>query len=139
MPRVKLELPKEFNFSTEVQVRRSDINAGNHVGADTLLMYTTDAMMVFLRKIGFLESDRKGSGLIMTDAALVFKSQAFYGETLKIEAALTDFTKKSCSFYYLLTNRETGREIARVKTTMVFFDYRTQKTIDVPAKFRDSF
>ena len=75
----------------------------------------------------------------MTDATLVFKSQAFYGETLKIEAAVTDFTKKSCSFYYLLTNRETGREIARVKTTMVFFDYRTQKTIDVPAKFRDSF
>ena len=59
MPRVKLELPKEFNFSTEVQVRRSDINTGNHVGADTLLMYTTEAMMVFLRKIGFLESVEK--------------------------------------------------------------------------------
>jgi YbgC/YbaW family acyl-CoA thioester hydrolase len=139
MTRVKLELPKEFNFSTDIQVRRSDINAGNHVGADTLLRYTTEAMVIFLRKIGFSESDRRESGLIMTDATLVFKSQAFYGEIVRIEAAVTDFTRKSCSFYYLLTNGETGREIAHVKTNMVFFDYKTQKTIDVPAKFRDSF
>lgn len=36
--------------------------------------------------------------MVMADATLVFKSQAFYGETLKIEMAVTDFTKKAAAF-----------------------------------------
>lgn len=75
----------------------------------------------------------------MTDASLVFKSQGLYGQTLKIEVGVSNFTKKSCDFIYRFTNKETGREIARVKTGVTFIDYKTQKLIEVPAKFKSLF
>jgi len=98
MSRVHVGLPEKFNFSMDVAVRRSDISAGNHLGAIAILPYTSEVMEAFLRRIGLLLSNQDRTGMVMADATLVFKSQAFYGETLKIEMAVTDFTKKAAAF-----------------------------------------
>ncbi|MFA4836898.1 MAG: thioesterase family protein [Dehalococcoidia bacterium] len=139
MARVKIDLPEKFDFSTDIPIRMSDINAGNHLGATSILPLTSEAKLIFLRHLGFTSLDIYGCAYIMADAAMIFKSQGFYGQTLKIEIAVRDFTKKACDFIYRITNKETGIEIARVKTCTVFFDYKTQKPVDVPAKFRSIF
>ena len=136
MARVKLDLPEEFVFSTEIPLRVDDINYGGHLGHDSILSLTHEARVRLLRKYGLTEINIYGPGLIISDAVIVYRSEAFYGETVRIEVALCDFTKYGCDFLYKLTEKETGREIARAKTGIVFFDYKERKVAFVPEKFR---
>jgi 4-hydroxybenzoyl-CoA thioesterase len=80
-----------------------------------------------------------GPGLIISDVVIVYKSEAFYGETLKIEVASRDFSKYGCDFVYKITEKETGREVARAKTGIVFFDYEERKVVSVPERFKEIF
>jgi acyl-CoA thioester hydrolase len=139
MARVKLELPESFPFSTEIKVRISDINYGGHLGNDALLSIIHEARVRFLESYGFTEADIDGVGIIMTDVVIVYKSEGFYGDVLKIDIAVTDFTKVGCDFVFRLVHKEKGNEIARAKTGVVFFDYEKHKVTAMPAVFKNKF
>ena len=139
MPRAKLELPSKFDFSTEIPLRITDINYNDHLGNDAILSIIHEARVRFYKKYGFTELDIDGAGTIMSDAILVYKSEAHYGDIVRIDIAVHDLQKKSFDFLYLLTNKETGKEIARAKTGIVFYDYQNRKIIDIPLKFRTLF
>ncbi|HEX9665391.1 MAG TPA: thioesterase family protein [Thermodesulfobacteriota bacterium] len=139
MPRVQLDLPKKFVFSTEIPLRVSDINYGGHLGHDSVLTLTHEARVRFLAKHGFTEMDVYGAGLIISDAIIVYKSEAFWGEVMKIEIAIGVFNKYGFDLVYKITEKKTKREIARVKTGMVFFDYKKRKVTRVPRKFKKLF
>ena len=43
MARVEIELPEQFPFATEIPIRISDINYGNHLGNDAVLSLAQEA------------------------------------------------------------------------------------------------
>jgi acyl-CoA thioester hydrolase len=135
MARVKIELPDKFIFKTEIPIRISDINYGGHLGNDAVLAIAHEARLRFLNHYNFTELDIDGAGIIMTDAAVQYKAEAFYGETILVEIAVTDITKVGCDFVYRCTNKNTGTIIAIVKTGIVFYDYNNKKVVSVPDKF----
>jgi 4-hydroxybenzoyl-CoA thioesterase len=137
--RIELNLPEMFSFSTDVRVRISDINYGNHLGNDAVLSLVHEARLQFLQSRGFSELDIGGCGLILTDAVIVYKSQGFHGDLLTIFAAVGDFNKYGCDFFYKVIQKSGGKEVARAKTGVVFFDYNRQKMVPVPAAFLDAF
>ena len=137
--RPKLELPKTFNFSTEMSVRVTDINYGGHLGNDKILSFIHEARVRFLHKFDFTELDVDGAGTIMVDAIIIYKGEAFLGDILKIEVTTGDFHKQGCDFFYRVTNKETSKEIAKAKTGLIFFDYEKRKMVPMPDKFRKSF
>ncbi len=139
MPRIKLDLPKHFHFSTEMPIRISDINYGGHLGNDAVLSLIHEARIRFLKKHGYSELDIEGTGIIMADAVVVYKSEGFHGDTLTVDVAVGEFQNAGCDFFYKLTNKETGHEVARAKTRIAFYDYALKKTVGVPAKFREKF
>ncbi|MDD5094079.1 MAG: thioesterase family protein [Dehalococcoidia bacterium] len=134
MPRVRVELPETFDFSVDLPIRFSDINAGNHLAHNAILTLAQEARLIYLKHLGFTDL-----AYVMADAVIVFKAQAFYGQTLTIDLSVGNFAPKSCDFIYRITTKETGMEVARLKTCMVFFDYKTQKSIRVPEKFQAIF
>jgi acyl-CoA thioesterase FadM len=89
-----------------------------------------------LAEYGYSELDICGAGMIQADALIIYKSEAFYGEMVKISVALRDFTSSGCDFVFLLENAETGREIARAKTGIVFYDYKRKRPLRVPEPFK---
>ncbi len=139
MARIKLDLPDKLPFSIEIPIRISDINYGGHLGHDAILPLTHEARIGFLASMGYNEGNIEGLTYIMSDAVIVYKSQAFHGQTLTIEVGVGDFGRKSCDFVYRITNRDTGIEVARAKTGMVFFDYKEGKSVEVPPRFRARF
>lgn len=139
MPRIKLKLPEDFHFSTEVPVRISDVNYGGHVGNDSILTIIHEARIQFFNKFGYAELDIEGLGIIMADATIQYRSQISYGDTLIIEIALNEFTRYGCTFNYRLTSLDTGKEAALAKTTISFFDYNKNKPARVPNNFRSLF
>ncbi|NOY74692.1 MAG: thioesterase [Kiritimatiellaeota bacterium] len=139
MARVKLELPESFLFSTEMPIRITDINYGGHLGNDAVLSITHEARVRFLAEHGYSEMDTCGAGMIQADAAVVYKSEAFYSDIVRVSVALADFTSSGCDFVFLLENAETGKEIARAKTGNVFYDYERKKPMRVPEPFAAKF
>lgn len=136
MPRVKLPLPDSFPFATTVTVRATDANYGGHLGNDTLLSLLQEARVRYLRRHGYSEKSVEGAGIIMTDAVVVYASQAFPGEELRIEVVVNDVARVGCDFVYRVTEPSSEREVARAKTGIVFFDYVAGKVVPIPDGFR---
>lgn len=134
MTRLQLQLPNRFLFETTLNVRVSDLNYGNHVGNDRMLLFFQEARVAFYRSKGITdELHLEGTvGQIVTDAMVIYKSEAFLGDALKIELGITDPNKYGFDFVYRVTNNETGNEVARGKTGIVCFDYARRKVVAVP-------
>lgn len=127
MPRIKINLPETFLFSTHIPVRITDLNYGAHLGNDALLSILHEARVQFLRHVGLTEFDpATGRGTIMADVAIEYKGEGFHGDMLHIRMAADDFSKYGFDVVYDVRNQD-GREIARAKTGMLMFDYKARK------------
>jgi len=135
MARIRVDLPDRFPFSTELAVRVGDINYGGHLGNDALLALLQEARLQFLQQYGFTERDIGGKGIIMVDAAIQYRAESFHGDVLVIEVAVTGVDKHGCDIVYRATNKATGKEVARAKTGIVFFDYMQRTMVPVPGEF----
>jgi len=134
MPRVKIQLPADFSFRTEIPVRITDVNYGGHVGNDAVLGIIHEARLRFLNHHGYSEMDLGGSGMIMADVAIEFKNEAFYGEEIIASVTASDFQRVSFDIYYIL-EKITGEKrltIAIAKTGMVCYDYNQKKISNLP-------
>lgn len=136
MPRIQIALPEIFTFTTDVPIYIGHINYGHHLDNAALLGLVSEARVRFLRSMGYGELDVEGVGLVVTDAAIQYRAEAFHGQTLRFLMAADDFNKYGCDFVYVVTDAESGREVARGKTGILFFDYSARRPVSVPEAFR---
>ncbi len=139
MARIKLELPTSFSFQTEIPVRIGDINYGGHLGNDAVLSIVHEARVRFLQSLGYSELDIEGRAILMTDAAIVYRSEGLYGDVLTVDVAVADIQSAACDIVFRLTNAKSGKEVARAKTGIVFADPATRRIVAVPDGFRARF
>lgn len=137
MPRLRLDLPAVLPFRTQIAVRITDLNYGGHVGNDTVLSLVHEARMQFLAWMGYSEQSIEGAALIMADAQIVYRSEGRYGDLLTADVGFGEIDGVSFEIFTLLTHAATGKEVARVKTTLVCFDYAARRPLPVPAALRD--
>jgi acyl-CoA thioester hydrolase len=137
--RIKIELPDRFSFSTAIMVYTNHINYGNHLDNSALLSLVSEARVRFFKALGYTELDVEGYGIIVADAAIHYRSEAFHGEVLDFEMTANDFNKYGCDLVYRVSEQSSGREVARGKTGIMFFDYAARKPASVPAVFRERF
>ena len=135
--RIILNFPERIVFTTQINVRITDLNYGEHLANHNLLVYAHEARMGWLKHSGYTEMDIEGASLIMADAAIQFKSEAFYGEQLSIDIGVQNFSRVAFDMYYRILSGD--RIVAIVKTGMVFFDYDVRKIKPVPEVFRKKF
>jgi acyl-CoA thioester hydrolase len=134
MARVKIDLPDSFSFSTGFAVRITDLNYGAHVGNDKVLSFVHEARVRYLRSLGFSELDLAGVGLIMADAALIFKTEMYYGDELLVSIAAVEFSRVGFDLIYRI-EKKTGEQtqtVAVVKTAMICYDYGLKKVVPLP-------
>lgn len=136
MTRIKITLPEKFVYKTELVLRISDINYGGHLANDAVLSIAHESRIRFLQSMNYSEMNIEGLGIIMTDAAIVYKSQGFHGDETKVNIAVDEFSKYGFDIFYLITNQN-DKEIARVKTGIAFFDYAQEKLATVPLAFQN--
>ncbi|MCB0753045.1 MAG: thioesterase family protein [Ignavibacteriae bacterium] len=139
MSRIKLILPKHTNYSIQIDIRISDINYGGHLGNDSVLSLIHEARIRLLKDKGFSEIDIDGVGIIMVDSVIVYSSEGFYGDRVQIDVAVDDISSTGCDIFYRLVNLENDKEIAKAKTGIVFFDYKTKRISRTPEVFKNQF
>jgi len=135
MPRIKIDLPERFSFSTEIPIYINHINYGNHLDNSALISLVSEARVRFFKAFGYTELNVEGCGIVVADVAAQYKSEAFYGEVLLFEMAADDFNKHGCDLVWRISDQASGREVARGKTGIMFFDYTARKAVLVPPAF----
>lgn len=127
----------KFTFATEIDVRISDINYGGHLGNDRYLSLFQDARLRYLQQFGYSEiSIGDNTSLIMSQAHIDFKAEAFWGDRLKIYVRVAVIQTIKFKFEYLLVSHDDAKKvIATGYTEMVGFDYPARKIKKLPAQF----
>lgn len=136
MARIRIEIPEHFPFSTEVELYLSHMNYGGHLDNALLLTVVSETRARFFQSLGYTELNVEGVGIIVADAAVQYRSEAFHGEVMVVSMAATEFGKSGCDLSWYMHEKSSGREVARGKTGIVFFDYAVRKVTPVPEKFR---
>jgi acyl-CoA thioesterase FadM len=138
MARVKIELPSEWLFSTDLPVRITDLNYGRHVGNDAMLGLLQEARVRWLRALGYpSELLAEPVGLILVDLAVRFKAELAYGDVARIRLAISEWTRRGFELVYGVVKAADESEVARATNGFVFFDYAARELADVPPGFRE--
>ena len=135
MARIKIELPGNFIFTTKIPVRITDINFGGHVGNDTILSIVHETRAQFFNHCGYDELNFAGVGTIMSDVAIEYKTQTYYGDEIISSIAIGEITKVAFDLFYKLEKKSpTGQllPVAFAKTWMVCYDYEKKKVATIP-------
>ena len=134
MPRIKIEMPDSFAYSTSFAVRITDLNYGAHVGNDKVLSFLHEARVRFLQSLGYSELSLEGVGLIMADAALIFKSEIFYGDDLLISLQPAECNRVGFDLIYKIEKKTVDEKVtvAIAKTAMICYDYNLKKVTGLP-------
>lgn len=127
----------EFKFSTEIDVRISDINYGGHLGNECYLSIFQDARLRYLKQFGYSELDiGENTSLIMSQAHIDFKAEAFWGDRLTVYVRISKIKSRKFMMEYLMVkDDDQTKAIATGYTEMVGFDYQNRKVKKLPLKF----
>lgn len=135
MARLDIALPESFLFETVIDVRISDINYGGHMGNDAVLRLAHEARLRFFQSLGYTELNVEGLGIIIADAAIKYGAEAFHGDKLVFQLGVMDRNPYGFDLTYLAKHADTGKEITRLKTGIVFFDYALRRPAHMPDNF----
>ena len=138
MARIKIEIPEKIIGTYIIPIRIADINYGNHVGNDAFVSIIHEARMQWLQQYGYTELQIEGIGLIMSDLALEFKNESFYGDIVEVRLGAAEISRVGFELYYQLFAKRNTETIllANAKTGMVCFDYDTNKVVSIPEKLK---
>lgn len=138
MARIKIEITGNEMGTFTIPIRITDINYGNHVGNDAFVGIIHEARMQWLQQNGYTEMNFAGAGLIMSDLAIEFKKETFYGDALIVKLYATEISKVSFDLLYemLVMSEQNSVLVAKAKTGMVCFDYEQKKRISLTEKGR---
>jgi acyl-CoA thioester hydrolase len=134
MARIKLEMPTTTIATFTIAVRVSDINYGNHVGNDSFVAIIHEARVQWLKQNNLTELNVGGAGLIMSELAIEFKSESFYGDVIEVKLSAGEISRVGFELYYQLSAKRNNETVllANAKTGMVCYDYSIKKVAAVP-------
>ncbi len=132
MSRVQITALSKYDFRVEITVRTTDLNYGGHLGNDRLLSLIHEARVAFLASHNWSELDCGGVGLILSDVAIVYRGEAFAGDTLVIEISAGEPTSCGFRLFHRITRKQDAAKIALAETGMACFDYGKRKIVALP-------
>ena len=140
MARLQLSFPEDqWYYSTQLTVRVTDINAGNHLGNDSMISMISEARARFLFEYGVSEADRDGNGIIVTDLATTYRAEAHARDQLMFEVGVMDFNKYGGDIIFRVSRPRDNTLVAMAKSGFVFFNYKTSQVVAMPDDFRAKF
>jgi len=120
----------------EINVRVSETDALGHINNANYFTYMEEARISFLQELE-IEIENEQFVFILASTTCDFISQGYYGETLKVETDVIHIGTKSITLGSQLSEKESGRLIAKGQATIVYFDVDKQVSIEVIDSFKE--
>lgn len=136
MERVKIKFPEKIIYSIRMNIRVSDLNYGGHVGNDVFLSLAHEARLQYFQSKGFQNEKNgpDGTGIIIADAAIIYKKELFHGDEITIDLAIGSQGSYGFDLLYRISKEDAGIA-ALIKTGVLFYDYNIKKMKPIPEGF----
>lgn len=123
--------PFPFQHTQEVIFR--DVDMLGHVNHAQYFTYFEAARMKFL--LNFFTNDQQPWPVILVRASCDYKAPAFLGDLLTIHVGVSRLGNTSFTITYRCDRADTT--LATAETTIVMYDYATEKPFPIPKAFRE--
>lgn len=132
------EEKSKFRFKMKLDIRWSDMDEMRHVNNAVYHTYTEQARINYFHDT--LQLDWTKASFILASAHIDYLKPLVFPSEAYIYLRCTKFGTKSFELQYLITVVEKGVEnlSASVVTTLVMFDYKTNKTEVMPESIKET-
>jgi len=133
----------DWKTQTRIHVRFVDVDLLGHVNNAKYVTYLEEARVVYFRQFPELDFTKPdyvlGNSVILASLKLDYRSPTYLNETLVIGLGATELRRSSFTLEYTVEEEKTKRLVANASTVMVYFDYRAQKSCEIPETLRRRF
>ncbi len=141
VPEDPRDLPGLFRFRRDIEVRFRDTDAMGHVNNAEYLTYVEIARASYYQRVtgaivgvGAWDEERS---FILAESRVVYRSPAYFGETLTVEARTSRIGRSSFTLEYRITAPASTvapeRLIAVADSVQVMYQYETATVMPLPA------
>ena len=129
----------QFHFYHSIEVRYGDLDPQGHVNNAKHLTYFEQARIAYLVELGLFTKDQSFMeiGVILADVHITYLAPIYFGEPIKVGVHVTNLETKSMTWAQNIVNVKTGKELAKGEVILVTYDYKEQKTINIPHEWRE--
>ena len=122
-----------------IQIRFADTDMLGHVNNANYLTYMELARMSYFGEVVNDAVDWSKEGVILAKATIDYRRPVYLEDPLFVYLSIDHISSKSFNFFYRFMVEKQGEEIlcAEGSTIMVCFDYQENKSIVMPALWKE--
>ena len=131
------ELKKQFRFKMKLDIRWSDMDEMRHVNNAVYLTYFEQARVYYFHEA--CQWNWKEIGAILANAHVDYLRPVVFPNDTYVYVRTSKLGNKSFEVSYIITSIVKGEEQLTTtgSTTMVLFDYKTNKSVPMPDYLRE--
>ena len=131
------ELKKQFRFKMKLDIRWSDMDEMRHVNNAVYLTYFEQARVYYFHEA--CQWNWKEIGAILANAHVDYLRPVVFPSDTYVYVRTSKLGNKSFEVSYIITSIVKGEEQLTTtgSTTMVLFDYQTNKSVPMPDYLRE--
>ena len=128
-----------FHFYHPIEVRYGDLDPQGHVNNAKHLTYFEQARIAYMVELGLFTKDQSFMeiGVILADVHITYLAPIYFGEPIKVGVHISKLGTKSMTWMQNIVDAKTSKELARGEVIMVTYDYKEEKTINIPHEWRE--
>lgn len=128
-----------FNFYHPIEVRYGDMDPQGHVNNARHLTYFEQARIAYMIELGLFTKDQSFMeiGVILADAHITYHEPVYFGQKVKVGVHAAKLGNKSMTWEQNIVDADTGKVLAKGEVIMVTYDYKEEKTINIPHEWRE--
>lgn len=129
----------DYKFFHPTEVRYGDLDPQGHVNNAKHLTFFEQARIAYMIELGLFTKDQSFMeiGVILADVHITYLAPVYFGERIKVGVHITKLGNKSMTWAQNIVDAKTGRELAKGEVVMVAYDYKEEKTINIPREWRE--
>ena len=131
----------QFRFYHPIEVRYGDLDPQGHLNNAKHLTYFEQARVAYMIELGLFTKDQSFMelGVIVADVHIIYLEPVYFGQNVKVGVHVAKMGAKSMTWEQNIVDADMGKELAKGEVVIVTYDYKAEKTILIPQKWREKF
>ncbi len=126
-----------FNFSHRLEVRYGDIDAQGHLNNSRFITFMEHARFKYIERVGLWRPAEgyENLGQVVASVTCDYKRPVKLGAVVEVAVRIARLGNKSIEMEYRLT--VDGEEVALGRSVQVAYDYKTERSVPIPDRWRE--
>lgn len=129
----------QFRFYHPLEVRYGDLDPQGHVNNAKTVTYLEQARIQYIKALNLWQGDSfLDVGIILAEIRVSYKAPIHFGQAVRVGVRVVRLGNKSFEMEYSVEEANTQTVFATATTIQVAYDYRQQKSIPIPERWRST-